>query len=147
MKLSTPLTLPHASFLTFSSNWSQISQMQLTSATSDHSSCWEAQGLSTRDGSWPVSAVAGESQLSHPFPWVLRDSRDARRALLNLNQEKWAWPPPSLREIFVSSSSSESQIKGWKSLKYGELDSVSSLSLTVTSFLEARSVWTVNHEA
>lgn len=70
MKLSTPLTLPHASFLTFSSNWSQISQMQLTSATSDHSSCWEAQGLSTRDGSWPISAVAGESQRSHPFPWL-----------------------------------------------------------------------------
>lgn len=98
-------------------------------------------------GAGPVSAVAGESQRSHPFPWVLQDSRDSRRALLNLNQEKWAWPPPSLREILVSSSSSESQIKGWKSLKYGELDSVSSLNLTVTSFLEARSEWTVNHEA
>lgn len=109
MKLSTPLTLPHASFLTFSSNWSQISQTLLTSARSGHSSCWEAQGLSTRGRSWPVSAVAVVS-LSTPFPWILWDSQ---RALLNLNQEKWAWPPPSLRGIFVSPPPSprESQIK------------------------------------
>lgn len=89
----------------------------------------------------------GVSLANPTLPGILWDSvrtpcttsltRKNRRGLLPAPGEYLSFLPPVSHKL-------THRKKGWKGLKCGGLDSVSTPSLTIISFLEARCVWALH---